>query len=130
MDDIGHSTATVEAVLKPIDEVNTVLARGKFETKTWNSNHVEVDGNPEEPVIDVFGHRWNKEADVFAIKSRDLQLESGPKTKRSIFSLVAKIWDPLGILAPASSKFRINLQYLWRRGVAWDQPLEDEDDAI
>ena len=130
MDDIGHSTATAEAAFKAIDEVNTVLARGKFETKTWNSNHLEVDGNPEEPVIDVLGHRWNKEADVFAIKSRDLQLESGPTTKRGILSLVAKIWDPLGILAPASIKFRINLQDLWRRGVARDQPLGDEDDAI
>ncbi len=130
MDDIGHSTATAEAAFKAIDEVNTVLARGKFETKTWNSNHLEVDGNPEEPVIDVLGHRWNKEADVFAIKSRDLQLESGPTMKRSILSLVVKILDPLGILAPASINFRINLQDLWRRGVAWDQPLGDEDDAI
>ena len=105
MDDIGHSTATAEAALEARNEVNAVLARGKFETKVWNSNHPAVDGNPDETVVDVLGHRWNKEHDIYALKLRNLQLELGPVTKRTILGLVAKIWDPLGILAPVSVNF-------------------------
>ena len=77
MDDIGHSTATAEDAVKARDEVVTGLARGKFEIKVWNSNHPTMDGNPDENVVDVLGHRWDKEHDKFAIKSRNLQLEQG-----------------------------------------------------
>ena len=128
MDDIGHATATAEAALKA--KVNAVLARGKFETKVWNSNHPAVDGNPDETVVDVLGHRWNKEHDIFALKSRNLQLELGPVTKRTILGIVAKIWDPLGILAPVSVNFRIYLQDIWRRGVGWDQSLDGNDNDL
>ena len=127
MDDIGHSTATAEDAAKARDEVNAVLARGKFETKVWNSNHPTVDGNPDETVVDVLGHRWDKEHDKFALKSRNLQLEQGPTNKRAALGLVAKIWDPLGTLAPVSIKYRLDLQELWRRGVEWDQALDDSD---
>ena len=56
-----------------------------------------------------------------------MQLEVGPLTKRAILGLVAKMWDQLGILAPVSINFRIDLQDLWHRGVAWDQPLDESD---
>ena len=57
MDDIGHLTATVEGAVRARDEVDAVLARGKFETKVWNSNHPTVDDNPDYTVVDVLGHR-------------------------------------------------------------------------
>ena len=56
MDDISHSTATAEDAIRARDEVDAVLARGKFDIKTWHSNHAAVDDNPDEPTIDVLGH--------------------------------------------------------------------------
>ena len=112
MDDIGHSTATAEAALNARNEVNTVLVRGKFEIKKLNSNHPTVDSDPDKPAIDVLGHRWEKETDVFSLKVRGIQLKSIPVTKRVILGLVAKIWDPLGIFTPVSFAFLIDLQDL------------------
>ena len=62
-----------------------------------------------------------------SLKAKDVEMESDPVTKRTILSLVAKIWDPLGMLSPVSLAFRIDLQDLWRRGVSWDEPLDDDD---
>jgi len=56
VDDIGQSTAIVEDAVKARDEVDAVRARGKFETKVWNSNQPTVDGYPNESVIDVLGY--------------------------------------------------------------------------
>ena len=127
MDDISHSTATAEDAIRARDEVDAVLARGKFDIKTWHSNHAAVDDNPDEPTIDVLGHHWDKSLDLFSLKAKDVEMESDPVTKRTILSLVAKIWDPLGVLSPVSLAFRIDLQDLWRRGVSWDEPLDDDD---
>ena len=127
MDDISHSTNSAEAALQAGHEVDAVFARGKFETRAWNSNHPTVDTNHAETIVDVLGHRWNKEDDTFTLKPRSMQLEVGPMTKRAILGLVAKMWDPLGILAPVTINFRIDLQDLWHRGVAWDQPLDESD---
>ena len=112
MDDICHSTTTAEAASNARDEAN---ARGKFEIKRWNSSQPSVDSDPDNPVIDVLGHRWEKETDVFSLKVRDIQLKSMPVTKRVVLGPVANIWDPLGILAPVAIAFRIDLQDLWRR---------------
>ena len=38
-----------------------------------------------------------------------------------------KRWDPLGKLAPVSVNLPIDQQDLWRRGVGWDQSLDDND---
>ena len=124
MDDIGHSIATVEDAVRARNEVDAVLARGKLETNVWNSNHATVVGNTNETVVDVLGHRWDKEHDKFALKSRNLPLDHGPMSKRVVLGLVAKIWDRLGTLAPVSIKYRLDL---WRRGVEWDQALDDSD---
>ena len=126
MDDISHSTATAEDAIRARDEVDAVLAREKFDIKTWHSNHAAVDDNPDQPTIDVLGHHWDKELDLFSLKAKDLEMEADPVTKRTILSLVAKIWDPLGMLSPVSLAFRIDLQDLWRRGVSWDEPLDDD----
>ena len=91
MDDISHSTNSAEAALQARHEVDAVLARGKFETKAWNSNHPTVDTNHAETIVDVLGHRWNKEDDTFTLKPRSMQLEVGPLTKRAILGLVAKM---------------------------------------
>jgi len=48
-------------------------------------------------------------------------------SKRAVLGLVAKIWDPLGTVGPVLIKYRLDLQELWRRGVEWDQALDDSD---
>ena len=46
------------------------------------------------------------------------------KTKRELLSVVAKIFDPMGFLAPSSIVLlKILLQEVWKSKLTWDDPL-------
>ena len=44
-------------------------------------------------------------------------------TKRNVTSDVAKVFDALGFLSPATIKMKILLQRLWELKIAWDDPV-------
>ena len=35
-------------------------------------------------------------------------------------TLLAQVWDPIGLVGPVTLKFRIDLQGLWSAGYSWD----------
>lgn len=47
-------------------------------------------------------------------------------TKRSVTSEVAKLFDPLGLLAPIVVKAKIFIQHLWQLTLDWDEPLSEK----
>jgi hypothetical protein len=47
-------------------------------------------------------------------------------SKRSFLTCLAQLWDPIGLLAPVTIKFRIDLQELWSLGYSWDEVLPDD----
>ena len=47
-----------------------------------------------------------------------------PLTKRSLLKLVAKIFDPLGLLTPFTVTLKILFQILCQHQVDWDQELD------
>ena len=124
IDDVGHSIADSTTVNRIIGEVDKILEGGKFSIKVWNSDSSDVDRNPYEKIVDVLGHRWNKESDTISMKLRELTLDiEDGLTKRSALSLVFRLWDPFGYLLPVSIKYRIDLQRIWQDGYGWDQTL-------
>lgn len=46
-------------------------------------------------------------------------------TKRSCLALLAQVWDPIGLVAPVTLKFRIHLQELRSAGYGWDDVLPE-----
>jgi hypothetical protein len=44
-------------------------------------------------------------------------------TKRSISSVIARIYDPLGLLAPVIVRAKILLQRVWALKIDWDETL-------
>lgn len=49
--------------------------------------------------------------------------EASRATKRQFLSDVAKIFDPLGLLAPVVISFKIMFQHLWLQNLSWDDEL-------
>lgn len=47
-------------------------------------------------------------------------------TKRSVLSMVASLFDPLGWMAPVLIQARILLQDVWLAGLDWDDPIPSE----
>ena len=87
-------------------ELNIILSSGKFAVKGWHSNIKDVDEFPDERFTDVLGLHWNKGLDVFQVK---VPTFAAPKviTKRTMLSCIAKLWDPLGALAPVTVSLRV-----------------------
>ncbi|GFY26121.1 retrovirus-related Pol polyprotein from transposon RE2 [Trichonephila clavipes] len=48
-------------------------------------------------------------------------------TKRDVLSTIAKIFDPVGLMAPVISKAKISLQRLWRSKLEWNDLLPAEE---
>ncbi|GFT15332.1 uncharacterized protein TNCV_3263901 [Trichonephila clavipes] len=48
-------------------------------------------------------------------------------TKRHVLSTIAKIFDPVGLMAPVISKAKIFLQRLWRSKLEWNDLLPAEE---
>ncbi|XP_071575751.1 uncharacterized protein [Temnothorax nylanderi] len=120
------------------DQVCALLSRGRFELRKWASNSpklltdIDIENHglacskmlQADEQLKVLGISWNPALDVFQF---DVSLPpSVPKTKRSILSLVAKIFDPLGWVTPVTINAKIFLQQLWEAKVEWDEAIADK----
>ena len=96
------------------------MSRGQFQLRKWASNHEallvdlplnhlekSLTLNSEDGFIKVLGLMWDLSEDVFTFHVSAYQ---GLLTKRNILSYIAKIYDPLGFLAPIVFQFKWFLQ--------------------
>jgi hypothetical protein len=142
MDDLlcGHNTFQETLVLR--DQIIEILKQGQFNLRKWASNdpfllptvnsetsdntaiNLDKDGD-----IKTLGLTWNSKEDTlkFVIANSPVP---GKITKRSILSTIAKIFDPLGLIAPFVVNAKLVLQKLWQLKLQWDQsvpnPLAEE----
>ena len=124
MDDIATSLCSEEDVRIAKKEINFGLSSGKFAVKGWHSNSETLDEFKEEFVVDVLGHKWNKTDDTIKTKIPEF-IWPDVVTKREILSCIAKLWDPMGILAPVTLKLRSLMQNLWETKLSWDDPVTE-----
>lgn len=89
-------------------EVSSLLQRGHFQARKWSSNSQELlaDINPsdhglacllplgETEGVTILGINWSPKTDLFGFKVSFTVPETF--TKRTVLSLVAKLFDPLG----------------------------------
>ncbi|XP_055918357.1 uncharacterized protein LOC129950441 [Eupeodes corollae] len=116
-------------------ELQKILTSGGFKLRKWSSNSPELlydlpsedceisfnfDGNSDSS-IKALGLFWNPHCDNFFFKIT-LPIRSS-HTKRTLLSDAAKLFDPLGWLAPTIILAKIYFQRLWCAGIGWDDPL-------
>ncbi|CAI6360609.1 unnamed protein product [Macrosiphum euphorbiae] len=119
----------------PQDEITEMLGRGGFELKKWSSNCKELLSkvpnedqanslcfDPKDDAgVRILGLHWNPAADTFTYHTSSII--SNIHTKRSVLSTIAKLYDPLGALAPIIFWAKCFMQLLWQAGLQWDEPL-------
>lgn len=125
VDDIGGSRKDSSSIKKITSEIDEILSKGKFEIKEWHSNHKDVDQTSER-YTSFLGHKWDKEKDTIMLKKEKVFTVTGNLTKRKCLACIAQLWDPIGLLTPISTKYRIDLQELWSLGYSWDDVLPDD----
>ena len=73
----------------------------------------------------VLGVQWDVAQDEFLLDIGDVAsaTEDCEPTKRSVVSISAKFFDPLGIVSPVTILFKMFCQQLCEAKVSWDEPL-------
>ena len=127
MDDYVHLLPTNTEAKDPVMQVKECLQRGGFKLTKFLSNCSEVlERNPCEDLDEsndftrVLGQKWNFVDDKFFIKPwEEFPKNAAMYTQRKLFSLVASIFDSIGIAPPVTIRFKVVLQQIWQLGLKW-----------
>ena len=77
--------------------------------------------------LKALGTSWNTKDDVLMFtNASSILTEKDPKTKRSLISLYARVFDPMGLLTPFLMIPKLLFQELWARGLDLDQLLDSD----
>ena len=137
VDDIVASASTVDEARKLRDQLRSLLGGAGLELRKWASSHTSaLEGLKTELCSDsmltfdstdeyhkILGLHWYSASDSFGFRVAPLDKQC---TKRSILSELARIFDPLGFLAPLTFAAKRLIQRLWALGLDWDDEPPDD----
>ena len=139
VDDCIASVETIEDAQRVIAELSMVMRKGGFRMRKWLSNKkgvlasvptddlaskVQLLANKDLPIERTLGVEWNAELDQLRFTFQD---GDKPVSRRGVLSTIAAVFDPLGLISPIILKAKILLQRLCKKGLDWDQQLEEGD---
>lgn len=143
VDDCISGGSTLEQAIYLAQELILTLNKGGFELRKFRSCAPEliesipshlVETSVITPVSDsdsgltkALGLFWHSQLDKLSIDSsvsKDLHKTSF--TKRELLSVIASIYDPLGLVSPVVVLPKILLQRLWLLKLGWDDKLPFE----
>ena len=148
VDDFASGRDNVQETLKLQQSAAELMQKAAFNLTKWSSNSSELmDAIPERdraavslvnlesglaeahPITKALGLKWNTITDnlVFGIDVDVVKSKSKTVyTKREVASLAAKLFDPIGLIAPFLVRSKLILQSLWTKGVGWDEEIPME----
>ncbi|XP_058816344.1 uncharacterized protein LOC131679628 [Topomyia yanbarensis] len=140
VDDVISGADTVEKAIECQTEIQQLMERGGFPVHKWRSNAAEVlERIPEADrehlvhldnistdVMKTLGLMLSPQEDEFVISVNRRERETSPPTKRSVLSEIGRIFDPLDFISPDIIIAKRIMQKLWKAGLPWDAPLEQE----
>ncbi|KAL6418612.1 hypothetical protein ACFW04_011958 [Cataglyphis niger] len=139
VDDILTGTPSIEEAMDLQRQLIELCTAGGFPLRKWSANDPRLltriapehraqrdllSWTPQESHA-TLGLHWHPNGDCFSFSTRFLTVAA--YTKRSVLSLTARLFDPLGWLAPTVIRAKVMFQSTWLRGAAWDTPLDEAD---
>ncbi|XP_063821243.1 uncharacterized protein LOC135071381 [Ostrinia nubilalis] len=146
MDDYLGSLDDVDGAARLAADIVKVHSLAGFEMRSWVSNKPEAlsllppelcnlttpqvglgpsssssSVSSSSDCIRILGLSWNIVEDNLYFRIDVPEEIPSPLTKRAALSLLMRVYDPLGFLAPIVVQGRIMFQDLWRKGVSWDE---------
>ncbi|KMQ89240.1 gag-pol polyprotein precursor [Lasius niger] len=140
MDDVLTGASTLESCRRLWEQVSSLCMAGGFPLKKWATNTEDLlrdvplecrllpSADALLPAIDhaVLGLRWSPATECAPTVRRSPGV---PPTKRTILSQTARLFDPLGWLAPIIVRAKLIIQATWLQQLEWDAPLTAEKAA-
>lgn len=152
MDDFLSGADNPEAALELRIQLDEMTQKGGFRLRKWASNCplvlreipetdlavVKTEGvqlDPD-PAVRTLGLVWHPGADVLKFRFKIPELSAAEVlSKRRVLSIIATLFDPLGLIGPVITTAKIFMQQLWRlkdekgKKLDWDHPLPLTVDA-
>ncbi|XP_055308472.1 uncharacterized protein LOC129572529, partial [Sitodiplosis mosellana] len=134
VDDFLKSFSSTDTAFKFRKELDDTLNEYGFKLRKWKTNEQRILENVDdtdreecisfESTFKTLGIAWQAHSDEFIFKSLEHEAV-GAWTKRKVLSSIAKLFDPLGWLAPCIIKAKILMQDIWRLSneISWDSEL-------
>ncbi|XP_058448970.1 uncharacterized protein LOC131428928 [Malaya genurostris] len=138
VDDFIGGEQSVDGAIRLRTELSKLLEKGGFILRKWTSNRLEVlkgletdqigtqstlEFSPRE-TVKALGIIWEPEGDFLRFDSQ-VQNDAKTLTKRLILSSIAKLFDPVGLIAPVVIRAKILMQQLWLLSIGWDDPVPE-----
>lgn len=123
---------TDSSTLKLQQGMSEIVIDAAFNLTKWASNSQTVmDGvdpakRASSPLVELdsskplkaLGCSWDLTSDCFRfVVASEMISSHDPVTKRSVFSLASKLFDPMGLISPFTVRAKILLQELWWKGL-------------
>ncbi|XP_067303718.1 uncharacterized protein [Pseudorasbora parva] len=142
VDNCLQSVRTAEEAKELVDQLREVLGSGGFEIRQWACNipdvlrHLPAEARSDsmerwlshdEPGLaePALGLSWHWGTDILGYKNRPL--EYGALTMRNVYKVLARQYDPLGFIAPYTTRAKLIVQSMWDKPRDWDDPLIPQD---
>ena len=137
IDDLISGVPTVQATREVKAGASNVFGQASFKLHKWHSNVPEVEspseslsgdttfakeqlGAPQEGGGSILWLSWNKRQDTIEVK---FPTDSAQVTKRGLLAKIARVYDPLGLIAPMTLSGKLLYRDACELKVAWDPQL-------
>jgi len=137
MDDVLTGASSLQKARELQRQLVELCKAGGFPLRKWSANHdrllqdilaehrLQRDSRSWQPpeCHATLGLQWHPSTDAFSFSIPAVEMPIA--TKRTVLSLTARLFDPLGWLAPVVVRAKILFQSTWLMGVDWDTPLDE-----
>lgn len=138
IDDFVFSCPSYKNALDTVKQLILLMKKGGFELRKWSSNDITLlDDLPSEHLstnplnfntdqnisLKILGLQWEPVHDCFSFSISPSSMKC---TKRILLSELAKIYDPLGFLAPITFYCKTLIKQLWSLHFDWDEAPSDQ----
>ena len=134
VDDLTSGCETIEEAKRFIFEATTILQEAGMTLTKWRSCNDEVNRYIKAMIEDIphidntikiLGINWDITNDTFSYNTDKLlhQITTVKPTKRNVLRSIAKVFDPMGYIAPYVITAKILMQQLSKNKLDWDTVL-------
>lgn len=122
------------------DQLIALLQSGGMHLHKWASNtpklldpipivdrdtSVNIGDSGVNEIIKTLGLMWDPNTDELVFLTNYISDIEIP-TKRQVLSIIARVFDPLGLISPVIVLAKILMQRLWKSKLKWDDKLNNE----
>lgn len=137
VDDFISGAHSIDQAITKQKELRELLTQYGLNIRKWSSNSEEalqgIDNESRETLTELkfeeeefrktLGIFWAPKGDFFSFSTSQFINDKNILTKRTILSLIARLYDPMGWVGPCTLYAKIIMQRIWEQSIGWDEEV-------